>query len=236
MRISILGGTGNMGKGLALRWSLKHEVCLGSRHLDKALSVAHDYNNIARGYHGDEMKGKITGNVNAESVRVSDIVVVAVHAQHAVEVIRDVRTSMRSDQAIVSTVVPMMRQGRLFLYRPFPSDNNSKLVSAAEVIAKEVAPIPVVSAFQTTPASYLADLDSIMNIDVLISGDDEGAIEAVSKLIYDIPNLRPLRVGPLSNSRLVESITPLLLNAAILNSLRDPSIRIVPWLPTDFEK
>jgi hypothetical protein len=38
------------------------------------------------------------------------------------------------------------------------------------------------------------------------------------------------------NSKLVESITPLLLNAAILNDLKDPSIRIVPWLPSDFEK
>jgi len=43
-----------------------------------------------------------------------------------------------------------------------------------------------------------------------------------------------LRVGPLSNSRMVESITPLLVNAAILNNLKDPSIRIVPWFPSDF--
>ena len=50
------------------------------------------------------------------------------------------------------------------------------------------------------------------------------------------PNLRVLRVGPLSNSRFVESITPLVLNAAILNNLKDPSIRIVPWFPLDFTR
>jgi predicted dinucleotide-binding enzyme len=94
--------------------------------------------------------------------------------------------------------------------------------------------IPVVSAFQTVPASYLGDLDSVLNIDVLVSGQDEHALQTVAEIIHDIPNLRALRVGPLSNSKLVESITPLLRNAAILNNLRDPSIRIVPWFPSDF--
>jgi predicted dinucleotide-binding enzyme len=52
-------------------------------------------------------------------------------------------------------------------------------------------------------------------------------------LVRDIPGLRPLRVGPLENSKWVESLIPLLLNAAILNNLHDPSIRIVPWIPDE---
>jgi predicted dinucleotide-binding enzyme len=52
-------------------------------------------------------------------------------------------------------------------------------------------------------------------------------------LVCDIPGLRPLKVGPLENSKWVESLTPLLLNAAILNKLHDPSIRIVPWTPEE---
>jgi hypothetical protein len=74
----------------------------------------------------------------------------------------------------------------------------------------------------------------VLNVDVLLSGNDERALETATKLIHDIPNLRSLRVGPLTNSKLVESITPLLVNAAILNNLKDPSIRIVPWFPSDF--
>jgi predicted dinucleotide-binding enzyme len=50
--------------------------------------------------------------------------------------------------------------------------------------------------------------------------------------VRDIPTLRPLRVGPLENSKWIESITPLLLNAAILNGLHDPTIRVVPWMPS----
>lgn len=224
-----------MGKGLALRWYPHHEIYLGSRDPDKARSVARNYDGIARGYYGDQMRKRIQGNLNTEIIEISDIIVVTLPAQHMYETLQQIRTQLKPGQVVVSTVVPMTRERRLFKYLPFSSEG-SAFLSAAEVIAKEVEPAPVVSAFQTVPASYLADLDSILNIDVLISGDNEDALRVVSDLVHDIPNLRPLRVGPLANSKLVESMTPLLLNAAVLNNLKDPSIRIVPWLPLDFEK
>ena len=77
---------------------------------------------------------------------------------------------------------------------------------------------------------YLAQPGDVI---VVEAGDDEMAVEVVMGLARDIPGLRPLRVGPLENSKWVESLTPLLLNAAILNHLHDPSIRIVPWSPDE---
>lgn len=71
-----------------------------------------------------------------------------------------------------------------------------------------------------------------MNVDVLIVGDDDLSLAITSKLVRDIPNLRLLRVGPLENSKWIESLTPPLLNAAILNGLHDPTIRVIPWMPT----
>ena len=91
------------------------------------------------------------------------------------------------------------------------------------------------SAFQTVPATYLNNIDLIMNLDVLVASDRKEVVASASRLISDIPNLRALYVGSLENSRLIESLTPLLLNAAILNNLKDPSIRVVPWMPTSFE-
>ena len=226
-----------MGRGLALRWALTHSVCLGSRSLEKASSVAREYHAIARGFYCNALKGEVIGCTNNDAASYSDVVVLTIPPQHTLETVRQIKPSLKQDQVIVSTVVPMVREGRLFTYMPLPSDEGSTSDrSAAERIAAEVYPIPVVSAFQTVPASYLADLDSILNIDVLISGDDERALETASRLVRDIPNLRPLRVGPLSNSKFVESITPLLMNTAILNKLKDPSIRIVPWLPSDIQK
>jgi hypothetical protein len=224
-----------MGKGLALRWCPKHEIILGSRDLTKAVTVARNYNSIARGFYGDEIGERIQGNLNTQIIKTSNVIVVALPPQHTIEIMHQTRNQLTLEQVVISTIVPMTREGKLFKYLPFPSDGPTSL-SAAERIAKEIEPVTVISAFQTVPASYLADLDSTLNIDVLISGDNEHALELASELVRDIPNLRPLRVGPLANSRLVESITPLLLNAAILNRLKDPSIRIVPWVPSDFEK
>jgi hypothetical protein len=59
--IGILGGTGNMGRGLAIRWALKHDVVIGSRSSDRASEIAKDLENIARGFYQAEMKGSIKG-------------------------------------------------------------------------------------------------------------------------------------------------------------------------------
>ncbi len=101
----------------------------------------------------------------------------------------------------------------------------------AELIQEIIKPTNVVSALHTVPASYLSNLEETQDIDVFVAGNEEAAVSTISKLICEIPNLRPLRVGPLENSRAIESMTPLLLNVATLNNLKDPSIRIVPWIP-----
>jgi predicted dinucleotide-binding enzyme len=132
----------------------------------------------------------------------------------------------------------MEKRKGVFNYVPLATEQMEQYrgMSAAEVVAQIVAPTPVVSAFQTVPAAYLGNIDSIMNIDVLVAGDNPDAIGVISNLIADISNLRPLRVGALVNSKLMESLTPLLLNVAILNGLQQPSIRIVPWIPKCFEQ
>ncbi len=61
MRIGILGGTGNMGKGFALRWSKHHDVSLGSRNADRAKLVADECTRIAKEFYGQDLSGRITG-------------------------------------------------------------------------------------------------------------------------------------------------------------------------------
>jgi len=238
LRIGILGGTGNMGRGLTIRWALKHDVLVGSRSLDKARRIAKEQENIARGFYQTEIKGSITGVLNSDAVEKSEVVVVTLPSDAIVQTMTDVRTYLHSKQIIVSTVVSMKKRKGLFSYTPITGKGIDRYLgkSAAEVIQEIVESTPVVSAFQTVPATYLNNIDSVMNIDVLVASNHDSAVAMVSKLIRDIPNLRPLKVGHLENSRLIESLTPLLLNAAILNNLRDPSIRVVPWMPASFEE
>jgi NADPH-dependent F420 reductase len=238
LKIGILGGTGNMGRGLTIRWALKHDVLVGSRSLDKARTVAKEQENIARGFYQTDYRGSISGVLNSDAIASSEVVVVALPSETITQALTELRAHLHTGQILISTVVSMKKTKGLFAYAPINGDTASKYrgLSAAEVIQELVKPTPVVSAFQTVPATYLNNIDSVMNIDVLVASNNDSATALASKLVSDIPNLRALNVGSLENSRLIESLTPLLLNAAILNNLHDPSIRVVPWIPAAFEK
>jgi len=225
-----------MGRGLALRWALKHDVLLGSRSLDKACGIAREQESLARGFYQDEMRESIHGALNCTAAQESDVIVVTLPSSALVQTVTEVANCLRRGQVVVSTVVSMSKSKGLFSYVPLPTPQMKKYLgkSAAEIIQDIVKPLPVVSAFQTVPAAYLENVDSVMNIDVLVASDDENAVKCVSNLIIDIANLRPLRVGALANSTFIESLTPLLLNVAVLNKLHDPAIRIVPWMPKSF--
>ncbi|MCW4048308.1 MAG: NADPH-dependent F420 reductase [Candidatus Bathyarchaeota archaeon] len=231
MKICILGGTGNMGTGLAIRWAVNHEIFIGSRSLEKAQGIAENLRKLALGFYQNELKGSFTGLENADALKEAEIVVVTLPPKATIAVMTALREHLREDQIIVTTVVPMRRRKRLFYFSSLGKDVQDR--SAAEIIQEIVDPIRVVTAFQTVPAPYLSNIDAVLNLDVLVAGDDDIAVTIVSKLVRDIPNLRPLKVGPLVNSKFIEAITPLLLNAAVLNGLHEPSIRIVPWFPLD---
>jgi NADPH-dependent F420 reductase len=219
-----------MGRGLAIRWALKHDILIGSRSLERAQKTAERLRKLSLGFYQGEMEGSYTGNTNEGAVKEAEIIVICFPPKATIEAVKALRPQMADNQIIISTVVPMKRSKKLFY---FSSLETGVEKSAAETIQEIVDPIPVVTGLQTVPAAYLNNIDAILNLDVFLAGDNEVAVSVVSKLIKDIPNLRPLKVGPLNNSKFIESLTPLLLNASVLNGLSDPSIRIVPWIPSD---
>ena len=238
LKIGILGGTGNMGRGLAIRWVLKHDIFIGSRSLDKARRIAKELETVARGFYQTEIQGNIQGVLNSTAANESEVLVVSLPSEAIIRTMTELKAYLHPKTIIVSNVVSMAKRKGLFCYKPLSGEETGQYLgkSAAEVIQQIVEPTPVVCALQTVPAAYLNNIDSIMNIDVLVASNHDQAVAVVSKLILDIPNLRPLNVGPLENSKFIESLTPLLLNAAILNNLKEPSIRVVPWMPLSFEK
>ncbi len=235
MKIGIIGGTGNMGRGLTLRLALKHDILVGSRSLEKAGKIAKNLKNVARGFYLDEFEGSIGGVLNADAIEGSEVVIVCLPAKYSLPTLKGLRDHLTPEKVVISTVVPMTRKEKLFYWTPLEEGDDPGFGgrSASESIQEIVAPSPVVTAFQTVPAAYLNNIDAVLNVDVLIAGDDDLALAKVSKLVRDIPNLRPLRVGPLVNSKWIESLTPLLLNAAVLNGLHDPTIRVIPWMPSE---
>lgn len=233
MRIGVLGGTGEMGRGLSIRLVLKHELLIGSRSLGKAENTARSLSRIARGFYQSDMQGSMRGVLNEDAVKEAEMLIISLPPRVSAPYLKSLGNVYKEDQAIISTVVPMRRRKKLFYWAPLEGEEfeEFRLRSAAEIIQEVVEPANVVSAFQTVPAAYLSNIDTILNIDVLMAGNDELALNKVGSIVRDIPNLRPLRVGPLENSKFIESITPLLLNVGVLNGLHEPSIRVVPWIP-----
>lgn len=235
MNVGIIGGTGNMGRGLTIRLALRHDILVGSRSLEKASRIAKNLKNVARGFYLSEFEGSIEGVLNAEAIEGSEVVIVCLPAKYSLPTLKGLRDHLTPEKVVISTVVPMTRKEKLFYWTPLEEGDDPGFGgrSASESIQEIVAPSPVVTAFQTVPAAYLNNIDAVLNVDVLIAGDDDLALAKVSQLVRDIPNLRPLRVGPLVNSKWIESLTPLLLNAAVLNGLHNPTIRVVPWMPSE---
>lgn len=65
----------------------------------------------------------------------------------------------------------------------------------------------VVGAFHHLPADQMIDLDSALDGDVVIFGDDEAAREQVASLVNQMPGLRAVVVGSMSLASAVEAFT-----------------------------
>lgn len=239
MKIAILGGTGNIGKGFALRWTKKHEVVIGSRNAEKAEASAAEYNEILKN-HG--LKNRIEGTDNKTAAEHADVVLLAIRYENIPSVI-DLITPVLDKQIIVSVVVPMARD-RCYIHpdsSPLKIDvskeeynanyfcyTTPKAGSAAQEIAMLLPEgIEFVSAFHNVPAHTLADLDAELDYDIGVCGNSTYSKNIVFELARDIPYLRPLDVGPLETSAMVEALTPLVINIASRNKLKDIGIKFV---------
>jgi hypothetical protein len=217
MRITLLGGTGNIGEGLALRWAPKHDVVIGSRSAEKAEEAAISCE--AR-LLNEGITCELNGEENAQAIKRSDVVVIALQYQFAIPTAVAIKDHLEGNAIVVSPVVPMTKDGFL---RYVPAD---KYGSAAVEIQAILSNNDVVSAFHTTPAARLIDLKDKLSLDVLVCGSEQPK-KTVMELIKDIEGLTPFDAGPLEASYMVESITPLLINISARNRIKNSSIRII---------
>jgi hypothetical protein len=215
MKIALVGGTGDIGTGFAVRFMQNHEIIIGSRKADKAKESA------AAAMELPDAKGNVWGTDNGSAVAAADVVVLCVPYENLNSATSDLKASYNS-QLVISPVVPMSYNGKFFQFDP-PAEGS------AACRAKSQLPegMRIVSAFHTICAAALQDRDRVLKADVLLSGDDAEAVDIVVGLTGEIKSLRPLRVGPLATSSLVESLTPMLLNVARRNKIKNAGITIV---------
>lgn len=221
MKIALVGGTGDIGKGFAVRWARNHEIFLGSRRAEKAKESVSEIQEYLK---GKGLQVGISGMDNPAAIRESEVVVLCVPFETVRSVTADLSDAY-SDQIVVSPVVPMACT-KYFEFIP-------PIEGCAAVLIKNSLPetVRVVSAFHTIPAASLREIDRELKGDVPVCGDDKDSKEVVSALVRDIRSLRPLDAGPLTVSRQVEGLTPMLLNIARLNKMRQVSIQFVQERP-----
>jgi NADPH-dependent F420 reductase len=223
MKIGIVGGTGGMGEGFALRWCRKHDVIIGSREAQKAKEIAKGYTNTAKQAYGEDLSGSINGENNFEIAKDVDILILSIPYESINDTCSKIADRVREDCIIVSPIVPMTRSDTGFIYIPLEQGKKP----AAEMVAEKLQPRSrIVSAFHTISETKLKKVDESLDADTFICGDDQNTVTKISNLITEINGLRPIYLGPLALCYQAEILTPMLLNAARKNKIKNPGIKL----------
>lgn len=220
MQIAILGGTGDIGAGLALRWAndTPHEIRIGSRAAEKAEDAVAEYHDRL-----DAKDGEISlvGLENSAAATDADVVILAAPPYHVSSLLDSVRDQLAPGTIVVSPAVGMTRDDDGFHYDPPQIGSLTELVAAR---APET--VSVVGAYHNIPANRLADLDAPLDIDTLIVADDAAAKQTIIALTNEIRGLRAIDGGRLANAAEIESVTPVILNVVRQNEeMHDIGVR-----------
>jgi 8-hydroxy-5-deazaflavin:NADPH oxidoreductase len=214
--LAILGGTGDQGRGLALRWSAAgYPVVIGSRAVARAEATARDA--AARVGHVPGA-GLARGADNHTAAQTGDVVVLSVPYAAMAETARSVADAVAGKVA-VSVVVPLVP----------PRVSVVQLPAAGSAAAELQALWPqarVVAAFQNVAADLLMDLDAAVACDVLVAGDD-GAAKATVLDLSAALGVTAFDAGPLANAGVVEGLTAVLIGINRRHKVSHAGIRIV---------
>jgi len=195
--IAILGGTGDLGGGLARQWSRAgYKILIGSRTLEKGKAAA----NALLAEFPDL---NVTGHENLDAATQADIVVLTVPFAHQLSTLETVKPGLLG-KILIDVTVPLVPPKVGTVQLP---GKGSAAVQAQDFLGDEVR---VVSAFQNVGAQHLRE-DHAIACDVLVTGNKRAAREAVLSLVEAV-GLRGWHAGPLANAAAAEAMTSVLIS------------------------
>ena len=215
MKIGIVGGTGDIGEGMALRLSPLYDIIVGSRDKEKAENVCKCTLDVCdkRGEDPCTMEGAS----NQDAVTCADVVILAIPFKHLVSTLGTL--ACFEDKIVISPVNPMEKRN-FFEFVP-PAEGSAALL-VQKLLPKSTR---VCSAFNTIAANKWRALDEELGYSVPVCGDDADAKRQVMDIVNRISKLQAFDAGPLAASYMVESLTPLLINIARYNKMKDVGIQ-----------
>jgi NADPH-dependent F420 reductase len=194
--LAIIGGTGALGMGLAMRWTAAgYPVVLGSRSSERAKAAARD---IESGQGAPPVRG----DDNLGAAQAGDIVVIAVPFSNHEAILDEIRDAV-AGKIVVDAVVPLVPPKVSLVQLPAQG-------SAAQIAHERIGDTArVVSAFHNVGAAKLRAGGAI-DCDVLVFGNDRAARDSVIALVEAI-GTRGIDGGPIANSASAEALTSILI-------------------------
>jgi NADPH-dependent F420 reductase len=214
VKIGIVGGTGDIGEGMAMRLSPIFDVIVGSREKERAEATC-QFGSETLKRRGLECS--LTGVSNQTAVDDGDVVILAIPFKHVIATLETLHGF--EDKIVISPVNPMEKRDH-FMFVPPPE-------GSAALMIRRLLPqtTRICSAFNTIAANRWKAIDEELEYSVPVCGDDPDAKRNVMGIVNKISKLQAFDAGPLASSSMVESLTPLLLNIARYNKMRDVGIQ-----------
>ena len=203
MNVAVVGGTGDLGFGLAVRLAAAGvNVTIGSRAEDRAREAA------GRARQAVGADAPVNGRENPAAVAAADLTFVTVPYGGQADIYRSLREHWRPGAIVCDTTTPLATAvgGRPWqVLRPW---HGSAAEQAAALLPEGVR---LVGGFHTVSAEPLTDVTGPLDEDVLLCGDDAGAKAEVGAMVDRIPGARWIDCGALSMARVLEPITAALI-------------------------
>src|SRR6478609_1233074 len=178
--IPIVGGTGALGAGLALRWAQAGAaIAIGSRSAERAEEAAAKVRAAVPG-------AEVEGLLNEDAARRAEIVFLTVPFRAQSENLNNLREALRPGQLLVDCTVPLAAAVGGKATRSLGVWQGSAAQQAQEMVPEGVT---VVAALHTLNAMTCGDLDAPLDEDILVCGDRKVDKLEVARLIERIPGL-----------------------------------------------
>jgi len=209
--VSIIGASGALGFGLALRLARAgSDVAIGSREPDRADEAA------ARAREAVP-RGSVRGLSNVEAAQASELVILSVPFRNQAETLHNLRDVLRAGQLVIDATVPLAAAIGGRATRMLGVWQGSAAQQAQEMVPEGVS---VVSALHSVSAATLRNLDHALDEDVLLAGDRRADKQRAATLLDAIDGLRCVDVGALEMARVTESLTALMISINVRHKTR----------------
>tara|TARA_B100000929_G_scaffold48000_1_gene34545 strand:- start:1587 stop:2246 length:660 start_codon:yes stop_codon:yes gene_type:complete len=210
--IAILGGTGDLGTGLAIRWSKAgYKIVIGSRTLPKAQAAVAELEKISPTTPAAAME-------NTDAATAGDIVVLTVPAEHQLSTLETVKSGLRG-KILIDVTVPLVPPKVGMVQLPVEGSAGKR---AQDFLGDDVH---VVSAFQNVAAHLLKE-DVTVECDVLVAGNKRAARDKVIQLAQEA-GMTGWHAGPIENSAAAEALTSVLIQINRRHDISHSGLQIV---------